>query len=805
MRSRTPPRDLACVALIAGGTVLFEVLLTRVLAIVLFADLAFGAIAVALLGLGAGSFLAAILRAPDDAGHARNLRRALVLGAAAALLAAALTAWLRLIPDELKGSPQGVANTFSLRRSAFRSNPSQLHALSFVVVVFWQAIPFCAAGYALASILRRAAARSGSLYAADVAGATAGALLALVVLRWFGAVNGTGAVALAFVAAAALVTPAARTRMGATLAAVAAGSVAVLVFQPISIRFAAGFPEKHVVDTEWSALARVSLYDPSPNRGAPGRSALLLVDNTSRSEVAFLDDRRFWQNLERIPYSLRPDGDVLVIGAGGGQEIATALETGTARTRLVDAIEVAAGMPSLLRKHFASEPGFLLDQPGVDYRIADGRSFVEMSPRRWSVIQMKELNFHTLAGQASTVWSPSLLFTREAYREYFRHLEPSGLLSVTTFYSTRKGDRLPLLHKLSTLRAAAADEGLELGPRILIVRRPYSYGFQQMTVFSMSPFSDGDLVHAATLASNMRLTVVRSPRIPMDEPDVEEMIAGPSAATLERLGTEEHLSLEPVEDDRPFGHLHVGYLDALAGRASRSPDAVVQTANFRILTGAIVLLSALTALVIGVSARMERSRAAHVEQLGLAALLGTSFMLLEVVLIERAGLLLGHPTVALVTVLVGMLVGLAAGSFLSQRFQPEATTAIRRMVSAASVASAFALAPLLPAIMPWLRESVPEDARAVVVGLLLFVGATPLGFLLPTMLRHVGTLGGSPAACWASNSAASVLGTVAAAQLVRTAGFRDTAILAGCLYLAAVLLWLRLLARRADVTSALRT
>lgn len=770
-------------------------LLTRALAVVLFADLAFGAIAMALLGLGVGSLISAVVPAQDRQTHDRNLRRVLLIGAAAVLVSAVLTARVRLLPDHLEGGAQA-ANTFATRRAAFRSNPSQLHVVALCVVVFWQATPFAAAGYALASILRRASARSGFLYAADVAGATLGALAALPVLRFFGAVNGTGVVALAFILAAACVVPPSRSRMDKALVAVAACALAVLVFRPLSIRFAAGFPEKHVVDTEWSTLARVSLYDPSHQRSPAVESSLLLVDNTSRSEVAVRGDPRFRQNLERIPYSLRPDGTVLVIGAGGGQEIATALETGIGGRRSVDAIEIAAGMPSLLRKHFATVPGFLLDEPGVRYQVADGRSFVEMSDRRWSVIQMKELNFHTLAGQASTAWSPSLLFTREALREYLRHLEPSGMLSITRFYGRRGGDRAPLLHFLSTMQAAATDEGLELPSRVLIVNRPYAYGFQQMTLFSMSPLSGEDLDLAATLASDMHLTIARSPRTPMADPDVEAMIAGPSSLMRRRLAEEERLVLDPVVDDRPFGHLHHGFLDAIAGRTrGGSDDAARQTANFRFLAGSIFGLSVLTALVIAFALRVSTRRIAHAEPLALAAILGGGFMLLEVVLLERAGLLLGHPTVALVTVIVGMLVGLAAGSFLSQRFLPEERVLTRGLVAAAAILSAFSLAPLLPAIMPWLRESVPQGARAPLVGIALFVGSIPLGFLLPSALRRVGVLGGSPAACWAANSVASVLGTVAAALLVRTAGFRDTAILAGCLYLVAILLWLRLMRR----------
>ena len=117
---------------------------------------------------------------------------------------------------------------------------------------------------------------------------------------------------------------------------------------------AAGFSEDDVVATDWSSLARVSLAD-REGEGVPVaelKHPWLLVDNASATEVAFRGDSRFADNLERIPFSLRPRGDVLILGAGGGQEVLTALETAHPRRARIDAIEIADGELRLMQRFY---------------------------------------------------------------------------------------------------------------------------------------------------------------------------------------------------------------------------------------------------------------------------------------------------------------------------------------------------------------------------------------------------------------------------------------------------------------------
>jgi hypothetical protein len=776
---------------LGAAVLMLEVLLTRVAAVTLFANLAFAVIALSLFGLAVGSAWAQTDSSASEEDQERQIRTSLLVAGAAALLAAILATKLPLVPDEL--SFQGhSATTFSQRRSAFNLDPLQIHWALIALLVVVQGVPFAMAGFAQARLLARAGHSVSLLYAVDLAGATLGALGALVALRHFGAANGVAFVAVLFVLSALIDGGAPSRSVLAGAGGVVALGIALLVAFPLDIKHAAGFSETNVVAVDWSALARVGLYI-GVYRGHGGTGSLdestLVVDNTSASEVAFAHDARFSENLERIPYLLRPDGDVLVIGAGGGQEIETALATAPGRQRRVDAVELADGEERLMRRFFGKRSDFLLDQPGVHYTIGDGRSFIEIATRRWDVIGMKEVNFHSFAGQAASAWSPSLLFTTEAVRTEIEHLTPEGLLAINRgmYFG---GEMASTLQLISTIRSAAEQLGVELGPRLLLVDRPRPSGFQRLFVVAARPFTDAELDLALRTAEAQGLVVRRSPRTLY--PPVEELVTAPYREALAHIRSDRGLLVEPTTDDHPFGQQQLPFLSALLGRDETAGVADLQRADARILTASAMLLLVLTAALIRSGTRKVKADVYFraLGQLAICALLGVGFMLLEVVLVERTSILLGHPTVAFVAVVTSMLCGLGVGSLLSGRFQPEGTTArsvvvgllavlVVEILAVSPVGAVSSVRAIGPALRPW------------IVGAALFLGAVPLGALLPSVIRlSIGFRAASTAACWSTNAAGSVLGTIAAALMVRTLGFSATGRTALCLYGLAVVLWL---------------
>ena len=258
--------------------------------------------------------------------------------------------------------------------------------------------------------------------------------------------------------------------------------------------------------------------------------------------------------------------------------------------------------------------------------------------------------------------------------------------------------------------------------------------------------------------------------------------------------------LDATRDDRPFEHQHMSYVSALKRkeRVGAEADVVLQSANVRALTGIIggFLALSMGLMLLFVLPAPRGARRLATSQLALFAALGFGFMLLEIVLLERSSLLLGHPTVGVVTVLTSMLLALAVGSAMSERLMPELWLSVRGAVAALSLIAVAALPIVLPLLAPGAR-GVSPTLRPLIIGGVILIGATPLGLLLPTALRVIGrSQAARVSSCWAINGATSVLGTVSAALLVRTVGFAATANVALVAYLLAVVLWLWTLRER---------
>ena len=124
-------------------------------------------------------------------------------------------------------------------------------------------------------------------------------------------------------------------------------------------------------------------------------------------------------------------GDVLVIGAGSGNDVAVALAHGA---RHVDAVEID---PELLKLAKANHPNRPYNDPRVTTHVDDGRAYLERSDKKWDVILLALPDSITLVQGQSAVRLESYLFTREAADAYHDHLKPGGVFAMYNLYRER--------------------------------------------------------------------------------------------------------------------------------------------------------------------------------------------------------------------------------------------------------------------------------------------------------------------------------------------------------------------------------
>ena len=153
---------------------------------------------------------------------------------------------------------------------------------------------------------------------------------------------------------------------------------------------------------------------------------LQMAMNLSPSSV---NQYRFLRNYQKqydLPYTIPmfPYDDVLIVGAGTGNDTAAALRHGV---RHIDAVEID---PAIVKLGKAMHPEKPYDDPRVRVWVDDARSYFNKTPRRYDMVVFGLLDSHRLFSQMSSVRLDSFVFTEESFQEVRGLLKKHGIVVV---------------------------------------------------------------------------------------------------------------------------------------------------------------------------------------------------------------------------------------------------------------------------------------------------------------------------------------------------------------------------------------
>jgi SAM-dependent methyltransferase len=123
-----------------------------------------------------------------------------------------------------------------------------------------------------------------------------------------------------------------------------------------------------------------------------------------------------------------PFGEVMIIGAGSGNDVAAALRAGAKR---VDAVEIDPRINRLGREHHPERP---YADPRVTVHLDDGRSFTRGTDRKYDLAVYALVDSLVLHSGYSSVRLENFLFTREAFEDVKRTLKPDGVFAMYNYY-----------------------------------------------------------------------------------------------------------------------------------------------------------------------------------------------------------------------------------------------------------------------------------------------------------------------------------------------------------------------------------
>jgi spermidine synthase len=478
---------------------------------------------------------------------------------------------------------------------------------------------------------------------------------------------------------------------------------------------------------------------------------------------------RFVDNTRHsLPYILTENPTVLNIGFGGGVDVFLALAHDAKSVVGVDINPLMIEGGRTLDGYFED----FYDDPRVTIEIMDGRTFVRTTDRKFDVVSLTAVDTGELLHSNAHVLLENYLYTQEAFDDYFSVLDDDGYLYVSRPYQQMMRT---IVTAIETLRHAGVprpeDHFAVLGEGEI------GRGTWRSVVMSKQPLT---AAQERTILRYYGRNVAYLPSWRGSRGEYtrffDEVRGGREQEYLDELDED----ITPVSDDRPFFYEFSRSLgDSPAGE---------------VLFGILIWVSTIAAVLIllplvRLGSRLRGSLSRLPIVVGYFLSIGAGFMFLEIGLIQKLVLYLGHPSYSVTVTLFSILVFSGLGSLFAQRFTPQrARTAMIVFLPILAAGGFYALG--LGRVLP-LLETGSLAPRVLLVGLLLAPGSFFMGMPFPTMVRM---LEGDDASLipwgWAVNSFTSVATSVVSVIVAMQAGFTVAMSLGVVFYLLALLFFL---------------
>ena len=755
--------------LITLATVAYEILLTRIFSVTMWYHFAFVAISVAMFGMSVGAVLVYIVpkwfRDRDTEYH--------------------------LVQGSLLFSLAVVASFLYHAHVPFIDSLSFLQALSLACFYIVTALPFTFGGIVVCLVLTRFPEQTGKLYATDLIGAAIGCAMPIVLLKYLDAPTAVFAVAL--IANLGAICFAGRRFDSVRRLTLYSSAVIVLVMvgnrafngELLRLEYVKGAREEpRPLFEKWNHFSRITVVN-QPLSSSPmgwGLSPHFKPHRSPQSELMLWMDfpaaatpiTHYAGNLDNFDYLrydivnlvhyLRTNANVLVIGAGGGRDILSALKF---NQKSVVAVDINRDILHTVNGVFGDFSGHLDRDPRVTFVNDEARSYVARQPAKYDVIQVSLIDTFAASAAGAFVLTENSLYTREAWSIFLSKLSDNGILTFSRWYFR---DRPAEVYRLTALATQSLlDSGIEL-PRnhIILARKNADLGIGTILV-SKKPFSLEDIRAVENICSTLGFEVVLAPGYDRDHLFAE--IA--NSKNLTNFATQYPLNISPPTDNSPFFFNMLRFRDVIhpelsnIGNMSHNTRAVFTLAWLAIV---VVLLTA-TCIIVPLFLVSDRNvLRGNVPMFFYFGAIGLGFILIEISQMQRLVVFLGHPTYALSAVLLSLLTFSGIGSHSTKWILKSGDAQMRLGLLVVSLVLFGGLTPVITHQL----QTLTTPARILVSVAIL----APIGFFMgmafPLGMRVASkSCSGLTPWLWAINGATSVCASVLAIVMAISFGIQS--------------------------------
>jgi len=759
----------------------YELALMRIFSISLSYHFAFMVISIAMLGIGASGSALSVFPG------LKTLRR---LPHYALLLAIGIPASY-LISNAVPFDPVRLA-----------WDRFQLLAVGLYYLIL--SIPFFCFGLIVSTAYSHLSSDANVIYASDLLGAGAGALVMVWLLSLGGPEQNV------FIVSTLLATTLLYRPIGGTIRLVSllliAVNMAVLFLNPQFFRtrispykpfsLALQIPGAERVGTAYSPYARIDLFKSPAVRFAPGLSFTYLdplPDQTGLAvdagDIYAITDARdngklaFIGSLpSSLAYRMQKNQDVLIIEPRGGLAL---LEARLFGARTVSAVESNPLLLQVMREY-----GKEFAAAGYENQVRAGlaRTWLTGSNRAFDLVDVSLMGSWPAA---SFGFAEDYRFTVEAFEQYLAHLRPEGFLSLNLYIIPPPRAELRLL---ATLARSAEASGIGDISRTIAALRSWD----TLTVLmKRSPLLKEDILKIKTFAREKRFDLVYYPGMRPEEGNVYIKQRGNEYAaafrhlvsrdTRDRFLAEYLFDIRPVSDDKPFFHyyLKIGNMKAIYRMMGEKWQYFIEEGYLLpVLFVQVLVISALLIIFPLVALRKKgpvtaAKYAFHV--LSYFGLLGIAYLFVEIAFIQRMVLSLENPSYAASTVIASLLIGSGIGSALSRRMRILINPRVLLVLAGLVLLYGFQLAAIIAAASQYVLLT-----RTILTAVIVLPAGILMGVPFPLGI----SLAGASAPhlipwAWAVNGCLSVIAPILAVMLALSLGYSVVVLTGSAAYLLA--------------------
>ena len=471
--------------------------------------------------------------------------------------------------------------------------------------------------------------------------------------------------------------------------------------------------------------------------------------------------------------------NVLVVGVGGGMDILAALNSNAAS---VTGVEINGATHKILRKVYADYFKNWVNDPRVHLVHDEGRHYISKTNKLYDIIQLTGVDSYTGTMASSNIFSENYLYTKEAVKLYFERLTDQGIINIIRL----EFPRVPreVIRMLTTVVETLREQGIE-EPAKHIVTITYNKHTLAALLIKKTPFTENEIKKLKEwTAHNPYLYFSSTDDLSPHQERIYQFFLNLKNVSAERSFIKRYpLNISPVEDDRPFFFRYTKW-------EHLNPN--FRVFNFTIIPifeyNIILLLLILTFLCwICIQLPIKHLLKLNFNIKGLSryvfifSFLGLGYFFIEIAFMQKLGLFLGHPNLAISIVLSSLLLSTGIGSMYSKNI-------IHRVKKIKYISYCLCLLILAEYhfILPHLNQLIYMNLliKGVIALIVLFPIGAILGVFMPTAIDQLKRI--SPKYVpwgWGINGVFSVIAPIIAIAISVTFGISLLLLCAIPLYL----------------------